>query len=49
MFDEIVFTSPSTVAAFKEIFGALPRGKKLVAIGPITEEALDLFRNSIRP
>ena len=40
VFDEIVFTSPSTVAAFKEIFGALPRGKKLLAIGPVTEEAL---------
>lgn len=38
--DEIVFTSPSTVEGFKEIFGALPKNKKLIAIGPITEEAL---------
>lgn len=38
--DEIIFTSPSTVEAFKEIFGALPANKKLIAIGPITEEAL---------
>jgi len=39
-FDEIVFTSPSTVDAFIEIFGALPRDKKLTAIGPITEAKL---------
>jgi uroporphyrinogen-III synthase len=38
--DEIVFTSPSTVRAFIEIFGALPKHKKLVAIGPITQSAL---------
>lgn len=38
--DEIVFTSPSTVKAFVEIFGGLPRGKKCLAIGPITQQAL---------
>lgn len=38
--DEIVFTSPSTVKAFLEIFGNFPLNKKLYAIGPITEEAL---------
>ena len=38
--DEIVFTSPSTVTAFLEIFGALPIGKKCLAIGPVTESAL---------
>jgi len=38
--DEIVFTSPSTVRAFIEIFGTLPNGKRLIAIGPVTEEAL---------
>jgi uroporphyrinogen-III synthase len=38
--DEIVFTSPSTVKAFIEIFGGVPRGKKCLAIGPITEQAL---------
>lgn len=38
--DEIVFTSPSTVEAFLTIYGKLPRGKKLLAIGPITEQAL---------
>lgn len=38
--DEIVFTSPSTVRGFVEIFGKLPRDKKLLAIGPITEQAI---------
>ncbi len=38
--DEIVFTSPSTVEAFVNIFGALPKGKKLIAIGPVTEDVL---------
>jgi uroporphyrinogen-III synthase len=38
--DEVVFTSPSTVKAFVEIFGTLPKGKKCLAIGPITEQAL---------
>ena len=37
---EIVFTSPSTVEAFKAIYGRLPRDKKLIAIGPVTEKAL---------
>ncbi len=38
--DEVVFTSPSTVKAFLEIFGELPRGKKCLAIGPVTQQAL---------
>jgi uroporphyrinogen-III synthase len=38
--DEIVFTSPSTVNAFYEIFKEFPKEKKLTAIGPITEAAL---------
>lgn len=38
--DEIVFTSPSTVRAFVEIFGFLPKDKKLQAIGPITAGVL---------
>lgn len=40
-FDEIVFTSPSTVHAFKQIFGSLPEGKRSTAIGPITAQALE--------
>lgn len=36
-FDELVFTSPSTVDAFLEIFGHIPWDKKITSIGPITE------------
>jgi uroporphyrinogen-III synthase len=38
--DEVVFTSPSTVKAFVEIFGGLPKDIKCLAIGPVTEQAL---------
>ena len=38
--EEIIFTSPSTINAFMEIFGELPQGKKLTAIGPITKHHL---------
>lgn|ERR1700722_51244 len=41
LIDEIVFTSPSTVQAFLKIFGMLPKDKKLIAIGSITEAALN--------
>lgn len=40
LIDEIVFTSPSTVRAFLEIFGRVPPGKKMTAIGPITEKEM---------
>ena len=40
-FEEIVFTSPSTVRAFLEIFGSIPPGKKMTAIGPVTREVLE--------
>lgn len=46
-FDEIVFTSPSTVEGFIRIYGALPTNKKLTAIGPITEKALKNMSRSI--
>lgn len=39
--DELVFTSPSTVEGFLRIFGALPKDKRLRAIGPITQSAID--------
>lgn len=39
-FDEIIFTSPSTVKGFLRIYGKLPKGKKLTAIGPITEREI---------
>jgi len=35
-FDEIVFTSPSTVDAFIQFFKQLPHDKQLTCIGPIT-------------
>lgn len=41
-FDEIFFTSPSTVDAFLEIYGALP-DKQLIAQGEITRKHLDSF------
>ncbi|MDE3045987.1 MAG: uroporphyrinogen-III synthase [Verrucomicrobiota bacterium] len=40
-FDEIVFTSPSTVAAFLHLHGHIPWEKKVTAIGPITQKALE--------
>lgn len=39
-YEEIFFTSPSTVKAFSHFFGQIPEGKKGVAIGPVTEGAL---------
>jgi len=39
-FDEIVFTSPSTVEGFLRIFGSLPKNKKLTPIGPVTDQAI---------
>lgn len=38
--DEIHFTSPSTVDAFIDLFGQLPKNKVLKAIGPITEQKI---------
>lgn len=40
-FDEIVFTSPSSVDGFLAIYGSLPRDKVLTAIGPITKSKLE--------
>ncbi len=39
-FDEIVFTSPSTIKAFLEIFGQLPTHLLLTSIGPVTASFL---------
>lgn len=41
-FDEIIFTSPSTIEAFREIFGKIPSHKKMTAIGPITRSKLKI-------
>lgn len=40
-FDEIIFTSPSTVTAFIENYGCLPNNIKLISIGSITENFLN--------
>lgn len=40
-FDEIIFTSPSTVEGFLRIYQKLPHHKKLTAIGPITQAAIE--------
>lgn len=42
-FDEIIFTSPSTVDAFKKVFGNVPKGKKITAIGPVTRSKLNFI------
>ncbi|MBA3816926.1 MAG: uroporphyrinogen-III synthase [Parachlamydiaceae bacterium] len=39
-YDEIIFTSPSTIDAFCAIFEKLPINKTLSCIGPITEKYL---------
>ncbi len=43
-FEEIIFTSPSTVEGFLRIYGKIPSGKRLKAIGPITAAALAASR-----
>lgn len=40
-FDEIHFTSPSTVDAFLEFFGTIPTSMKIHTIGPVTEAHLN--------
>ncbi len=45
-FDEIVFTSPSTVDAFFKIFSSIPGHIKIISIGPVTELKLT-ERNAI--
>jgi uroporphyrinogen-III synthase len=40
-FDEILFTSPSTVRAFLQIYGSLPQQVVLKAIGPVTQSFLE--------
>lgn len=40
-FDQLIFTSPSCVTAFLEVFGSFPREIDLKAIGPITLKILN--------
>lgn len=37
----LYFTSPSQITSFKQQFGPLPKNKKYLTIGPITEKALN--------
>ncbi len=39
-FDEIIFTSPSSVEGFLSVYGSLPQTCQLTPIGPITADAL---------
>ena len=39
-FDEIVFTSPSTVSAFLEVFSQFPKNITLTSIGSVTQKVL---------
>lgn len=43
-YDEIVFTSPSTIDAFLEIFGQFPPHLTLTPIGPVTARHLNSAR-----
>jgi uroporphyrinogen-III synthase len=45
--DEIVFTSPSTVRAFRRLCPIPPAGKQLTPLGPVTAEALRLYTQEI--
>jgi uroporphyrinogen-III synthase len=47
LFDEIVFTSPSTVHAFLHFFGNLPHNKIITCIGPITKKAIENIKKNI--
>lgn len=41
LFEKVIFTSPSTVEGFFRIYSKMPPKLKLVAIGPITQNALE--------
>lgn len=43
-FDEIIFTSPSTVDSFLSLFGFIPWEKKITPIGQVTARYLDFCR-----
>jgi len=40
LYESVMFTSPSTIDAFLDIFGAFPRGKTFFSIGPVTAKSL---------
>jgi uroporphyrinogen-III synthase len=45
--EEIVFTSPSTVEGFLQIYGQIPQNKKITAIGPVTQDALLRYKRDL--
>ena len=42
-FEEIIFTSPSTISAFRKIFGMIPKEKTITPIGPVTQDHLKMY------
>ncbi len=44
--DTIIFTSPSTIDAFVEIYGSVPEDKNIVCRGRITEAHLNSIKNT---
>ncbi|MBJ7449379.1 MAG: uroporphyrinogen-III synthase [Parachlamydiales bacterium] len=44
IFSKIVFTSPSTVQSFLEIWPTIPWEKEIIAIGPVTKAFLQKYR-----
>jgi len=45
--EEIVFTSPSTVEAFLQIYGQIPKNIKITAIGPVTQNVLSKYGKGV--
>jgi len=45
-FTEIIFTSPSTVKGFFNIFSSIPNNVNVIALGPITKNALLCYNAS---
>ncbi|MCP5469463.1 MAG: uroporphyrinogen-III synthase [Chlamydiales bacterium] len=47
-YETLVFTSPSTVRAFVQLYGEIPKNKEIVSIGPITESELETFSRRLK-
>jgi uroporphyrinogen-III synthase len=46
MVNELIFTSPSTVDAFLELFGDIPWDRTIASIGPVTEAHLQQIKKT---
>lgn len=42
-FDEIIFTSPSTIKYFIHFFSKIPKDKRITCLGPVTQEAINKY------